>query len=72
MYFHTSDTVFIDKYFDIFSHMGNFNRFLAHFLMATGDEDGQLRKYATENIDKVTKELETAAEACSGLEYRWK
>jgi hypothetical protein len=52
--------------------MGNFNRFLAHFLMARGDEDGQLRRYVTENLEKVTRELEEAAEACSGLEYRWK
>lgn len=72
VYFHTTDNSIIDKWVDIFSHMGNFNRFLAHFLMARGDEDGQLRRYATENLEKVTRELEAAAEACSGLEYRWK
>lgn len=72
VYFDKKESSFIDQYYDIFSQMGDFNRFLAHFLMASGDGSDELRKYAAENIDKVTNELLTAADACSGLEYRWK
>ncbi len=57
VYFDKAEPSFIDTYYDAFSRMGNFNRFLSRFLMAEGDGSEELRIYATENIDKVTDEL---------------
>ncbi len=72
IYFDTKDASFIEKYYELFSQMGELNRFLAHFLMADGYSHEQLRAYASENIDRVVKEFDRAASACNGLEFRWK
>ena len=73
-YFTGSDPSFIDTCYDCFSRLGEFNRFLAHFLMAgDGDKEREeLRVYAKEHFDSVMDEFDRAVKTATRLEERWK